>query len=97
MTIAKNYLFESEISELNRIVVMWLDFAEDQAQRRKDIFLKDWEEKLNAFLTFNDRKVLPNAGSLSKKQAGIFMPKQNMQSLQTSAGQCWKQRARSRI
>ena len=69
VTIAKNYLFEPEISELNRIVVMWLDFAEDQARRRKDIFLKDWEEKLNAFLEFNDRNVLPNAGSLSKKQA----------------------------
>jgi len=69
VTITKNYLFESEISELNRIVVMWLDFAEDQARRRKDIFLKNWEEKLNAFLAFNDRNVLPNAGSLSKKQA----------------------------
>jgi len=72
VTIAKNYLFESEISELNRIVVMWLDFAEDQARRRKDIFLKDWEEKLNAFLEFNDRNVLPNAGSLSKKQADVY-------------------------
>jgi len=69
VTIAKNYLSENEISELNRIVVMWLDFAEDQAKRRKEIFLKDWEEKLNSFLTFNDRNVLANAGSLSKKQA----------------------------
>ncbi|WAR44601.1 virulence RhuM family protein [Methylomonas rapida] len=69
VTIAKNYLYESEINELNRIVVMWLDFAEDQARRRKEIFLKDWEEKLNAFLKFNDRNVLPNAGSVSKKQA----------------------------
>ncbi|QSA97604.1 RhuM family protein [Methylococcus sp. EFPC2] len=48
---------------------MWLDFAEDQARRRKEIFLKDWEEKLDAFLKFNDRNVLPNAGNISKKQA----------------------------
>lgn len=69
VSIAKNYLFENEIGELNRIVVMWLDFAEDQAKRRKEVFLKDWEEKLNSFLAFNDRNVLPNAGNLSKKQA----------------------------
>jgi len=69
VSIAKNYLFENEISELNRIVVMWLDFAEDQAKRRKEVFLKDWEEKLSSFLAFNDRNVLPNAGNLSKKQA----------------------------
>lgn len=71
VSIAKNYLFESEIGELNRIVVMWLDFAEDQAKRRKEVFLKDWEEKLNSFLAFNDRNVLPNAGNLSKKQADV--------------------------
>lgn len=69
VTVAKNYLLEPEISELNRVVVMWLDFAEDQARRRKEIFLKDWEEKLDAFLTFNDREVLPNAGSVSKDEA----------------------------
>lgn len=69
VTVAKNYLLEPEISELNRVVVMWLDFAEDQARRRKEIFLKDWEEKLDAFLTFNDREVLPNAGGVSKDEA----------------------------
>lgn len=69
ITIAKNYLHEPEISELNRIVTMWLDFAEDQARRRKDVFLKDWTEKLDAFLTFNDRDVLESAGRISKKQA----------------------------
>lgn len=69
ITIAKNYLHEPEISELNRIVTMWLDFAEDQARRRKDVFLKDWTEKLDAFLTFNDRDVLEGAGRISKKQA----------------------------
>ncbi len=41
VTIAKNYLTETEITELNRIVTMWLDFAEDQARRRRQVFLKD--------------------------------------------------------
>ncbi|MBY0241428.1 MAG: virulence RhuM family protein [Burkholderiaceae bacterium] len=69
VTIAKNYLYESEIGELNRVVTMWLDFAEDQARRRKEVFLKDWTEKLDAFLKFNDRDVLEGAGRMSKKQA----------------------------
>ena len=68
-TVAKNYLQETEIGELNRIVSMWLDFAEDQAQRRKEVFLKDWVEKLDAFLTFNEREVLAGAGPISKQQA----------------------------
>ena len=53
VTVAKNYLRKPEIDELNRIVTMWLDFAEDQALRRKEVFLKDWAERLDAFLTFN--------------------------------------------
>jgi len=69
VTTAKNYLTEPEIDELNRIVVMWLDFAEDQARRRKQIFMQDWERKLDEFLAFNERKVLPNAGTVSKKAA----------------------------
>ncbi|WP_028315892.1 virulence RhuM family protein [Desulfatibacillum aliphaticivorans] len=69
VTIAKNYLDEKEIEELNRIVVMWLDFAEDQARRRRQIFMKDWEMKLDDFLIFNERKVLPNAGKVTKKAA----------------------------
>jgi len=70
--VAKNYLREDEIDELNRIVVMWLDFAEDQAKRRKEVFLKDWEAKLNDFLKFNEREVLPDAGSRSHKQAVVY-------------------------
>jgi hypothetical protein len=69
VTVAKNYLVENEISELNRIVVMWLDYAEDQARRRKQVFLKDWENKLNDFLVFNERRVLPGAGGVSKAGA----------------------------
>jgi len=69
VTIAKNYLTEPEINELNRIVTMWLDFAEDQASRRRQVFLKDWESKLDDFLRFNDRKVLPNAGRVTHQEA----------------------------
>lgn len=68
-TIAKNYLNENEIAELNRIVTMWLDFAEDQALRRKQVLMKDWEQRLDDFLQFNDRQVLPNAGTISKEAA----------------------------
>lgn len=68
VTTAKNYLSETEVDELNRIVVMWLDFAYDQARRRKQIFLTDWSIKLDEFLAFNDRAVLSHAGSMSKKQ-----------------------------
>ncbi|HVA63921.1 MAG TPA: virulence RhuM family protein [Terriglobales bacterium] len=69
VTVAKNYLSRAEISELNRIVTMWLDFAEDQARRRKQVFLQDWEAKLDEFLRFNERSVLPGKGRVSKAQA----------------------------
>jgi hypothetical protein len=69
VTTAKNYLNEGEIDELNRIVTMWLDFAEDQAKRRKQIFMREWEQRLDEFLRFNDRRVLPNAGKVSKQVA----------------------------
>jgi hypothetical protein len=69
VVIAKNYLAENEVTELNRIVTMWLDFAEDQATRRKQVFMQDWANKLDDFLKFNDRAVLNNAGNVSKKQA----------------------------
>ena len=69
VTVAKNYLGEPEIAELNRIVTTWLDFADDQARRRKQVFLTDWTKKLDEFLRFNDRSVLTNAGSVSTKKA----------------------------
>jgi hypothetical protein len=69
VTVAKNYLSEEEIRELNRIVTMFLDFAEDQARRRKQVFLRDWQQRIDDFLRFNDREVLPNAGSLSREDA----------------------------
>ena len=70
VTVAKNYLRETEISELNRIVVMFLDYAEDQTRRRKQVFLTDWKSKLDEFLRFNERNILPNAGKVSRETEG---------------------------
>lgn len=67
--IAKNYLNMDEVSGLNRIVSMWLDFAEDQSQRRREIFLKDWEKRLDDFLRFNERDVLIGHGVVSHNDA----------------------------
>jgi hypothetical protein len=64
VTIAKNYLSQHEIESLDRIVVMYLDYAEDQAQRRRTLTMHDWEDKLDAFLQFNEREVLTHAGKL---------------------------------
>ncbi|MCE9899257.1 virulence RhuM family protein [Raoultella terrigena] len=69
VTVAKNYLNQNEVSELNRVVNMWLDFAEDQARRRQQVFLHDWQEKLDQFLQFNDREVLQGSGTIGKKIA----------------------------
>lgn len=69
VTVAKNYLSESEVTELNRIVTMYLDYAEDQAKRRRPIYMKDWREKLDAFLKFNEREILTNAGRVSMEVA----------------------------
>lgn len=69
VTVAKNYLREDEITQLNRIVVMFLDYAEDQASRRKQVFLAEWQTKLDDFLRFNDRAVLPHAGTISREAA----------------------------
>jgi hypothetical protein len=61
---AKNYLAAAEVEELNRIVTMYLDYAEDQAKRRSAVTMAVWTEKLDAFLNFNDRDVLTHAGKL---------------------------------
>ncbi|OXS54197.1 hydroxyacid dehydrogenase [Cohnella sp. CIP 111063] len=67
--IAKNYLTDKELQSLNRIVSMYLDYAEDQAERHSPMYMKDWIEKLNAFLQFNGREVLGNAGKMSQEVA----------------------------
>lgn len=66
---AKNYLTEDELKELNRIVVMYLDYAELQASRRQTTTMAEWSAKLDNFLQFNEMDVLNNAGKVSKEVA----------------------------
>ncbi|WP_200942739.1 virulence RhuM family protein [Dyadobacter sp. Leaf189] len=65
VSVAKNYLNESELSELNRIVTMYLDFAENMARRQKEMKMTDWVGRLDAFLTFNEYGILKDAGKIS--------------------------------
>src|SRR5690606_18155281 len=60
----KNYLSREEIEALDRILVMYLVHTQDQAQRRRTLAMRDWEDKLDAFLQFNEREVLTHAGKL---------------------------------
>ena len=69
VSIAKNYLNEKELSELNNLVEQYLIFAQGQAQRRVPMYMKNWIEKLNGFLSLNDREILQNAGSISHELA----------------------------
>ena len=69
VTIAKNYLNEQEIDELNRVVSMYLDYAEDQARRKRAMHMTDWVAKLDAFLRFNERNILTHAGKVSHELA----------------------------
>lgn len=72
VSIAKNYLNKEEMESLNRIVTMYLDYAEDQAKKGIPMTMKDWSEKLNVFLQFNDRDVLDNLGKVSAEVAKSF-------------------------
>jgi len=65
VTISKNYLVQDEISELNRVVTMFLDFAEDCARRRQALSMNDWINQADRFLDFNERDVLSHAGTVS--------------------------------
>jgi len=67
--IAKNYLEEKEIQDLNRITTMFLDFAEDRAARRERIAMADWVGQTDRFLQFYERDVLQNAGAISADEA----------------------------
>lgn len=69
VTVAKNYLNEDELKQLNNIVEQYLAFAESQATRRRPMAMKDWITKLHGFLTLNEREVLEGAGHLSKEEA----------------------------
>jgi len=69
VSVAKNYLIEREIKELERIVSMYLDYAENQAARQIPMKMGDWVAKLDAFLQFNEYEVLANAGKVSAEVA----------------------------
>ena len=69
VTISKNYLHKEELDTLNRIVSMYLDYAELQAKNHRQMFSKDWREKLDAFLQFNGQEILQNAGTVTKNVA----------------------------
>src|SRR5699024_12408113 len=62
VTIAKNYLSEKEVRALNRIVTRYLDYPEDQAERKRPMYMKDWKNRLDAFLEFDEHEILHNAG-----------------------------------
>lgn len=69
VSIAKNYLNEDELKDLNLIVDQYLSFAELQARNRKPMYMSDWSKKLNDFLTLNDREILEHAGKISANMA----------------------------
>ena len=69
VNVAKNYLNEKELKDLNRIVTMYLDYAESQTEKHNAMTMKDWVEKLNAFLQFNDKEILHSAGKISTRVA----------------------------
>ena len=72
VVIAKNYLNETEISNLNEIVTMYLDYAERQARRGNIMYMRDWVLRLDAFLQFNEEEVLHNKGRVTAAIAKAF-------------------------
>ncbi len=72
VVVAKNYLTEKELKALDRIVTMYLDYAEDQAERGIPMTMQDWATKLNAFLKFNERDLLDHPGKVSAEVAKAF-------------------------
>ena len=72
VSVAKNYLTEQEIRQLDRIVTMYLDYAENQAEKHIPMSMEDWSKKLDAFLQFNEYDLLNNIGKVSTEVAKAF-------------------------
>lgn len=72
VSVAKNYLSLEEMDSLNRIVTMYLDYAENQAKRKIPMTMEDWANKLNAFLQFNEYELLNNSGKVTAEIAKAF-------------------------
>lgn len=70
--VAKNYLTEHELRRLDRVVSMYLDYAEEQAERHIPMSMEDWAKKLDAFLQFNEYELLNNVGRVSAQVAKVF-------------------------
>lgn len=91
VAIAKNYLNEEELSALNNLVEQYLVFAEGQAMRRIPMHMRDWAEKLDGFLSLNDRNILDHAGKVSHEMAKELAEKEydrfHQQRLQDEARQ----------
>ena len=72
VVVAKNYLTEKELKALDRFVTMYLDYAEDQAERGIPMTMADWAKKLDAFLQFNERDLLDHPGKVTAEIAKAF-------------------------
>ena len=72
VSVAKNYLNEEELENLNRIVTMFLDYAESQAKKQRVMYMKDWVLKLDAFLQFNEEDILQDNGKVTHEIAKAF-------------------------
>ena len=72
VVVAKNYLTEKELKALDRFVTMYLDYAEDQAERGVPMTMADWAKKLDAFLQFNERDLLDHPGKVTAEIAKVF-------------------------
>ena len=72
VSVAKNYLLTKEIKSLNRIVTMYLDYAEHQAEKGIPMTMNDWKNKLNVFLEFNEHEVLEDSGRVTAEIARAF-------------------------
>lgn len=71
VSIAKNYLSDKEMSYMERIVSLYLDYAELQAERHIPMSMEDWAKRLDGFLEFNGNEILADAGKISAEQAKL--------------------------
>lgn len=67
---------QEELGDLNRIVTMYLDYAENQARKKKPMYMRDWAGRLDAFLAFNEHEILANPGKIKAKVAEQFANEQ---------------------
>lgn len=72
VSIAKNYLSDEEMSYMERIVSLYLDYAELQTERQIPMSMEDWAKRLDGFLEFNGNEILTDAGKISAEQAKLY-------------------------